>query len=44
MKLEEEWKDIEDYPNYQISNLGNVRSKKRDTQNKIKCYLKEKGE
>lgn len=23
-KLEEEWKDIENYPNYQISNLGRV--------------------
>ena len=26
-KLEEEWKDIENYPNYQISNLGRVRNK-----------------
>lgn len=25
MKLEEEWKDIEDYPNYQISNFGRVK-------------------
>jgi hypothetical protein len=24
----EEWKDIPDYPNYQVSNLGNVRSLK----------------
>ena len=28
-KLEEEWKDIENYPNYQISNLGRVKSKER---------------
>ena len=31
MKLEEEWKDIENYPNYQISNLGRVKSKERYT-------------
>ena len=30
MKLEE-WKDIVDYPNYQVSNLGNVKSKERYT-------------
>ena len=28
-KLEEEWKDIDNYPNYQVSNLGRVRSKER---------------
>lgn len=26
----EEWKEITDYPNYQISNLGNVRNKNND--------------
>lgn len=31
MKLEEEWKDIENYPNYQVSNLGKVKSKERYT-------------
>lgn len=25
-KLEEEWKDIDNYPNYQVSNLGRVRN------------------
>ena len=30
MKLEV-WKDIEDYPNYQVSNLGRVKSKERYT-------------
>ena len=30
MKLEV-WKDIEDYPNYQVSNFGNVKSKERYT-------------
>ena len=34
MKLEEEWKDIEDYPNYQISNFGRVKSKERYTKAK----------
>ena len=29
--MEEIWKDIKDYPNYQISNLGNVRNIKRGT-------------
>lgn len=29
MELNEIWKDIEDYPNYQVSNLGRVRSKER---------------
>lgn len=28
MKLEE-WRDIKDYPNYQVSNFGNVKSKER---------------
>ena len=27
----EDWKDIVDYPNYQVSNLGNVKSKERYT-------------
>lgn len=31
MKLKEEWKDIENYPNYQVSNLGRVKSKERYT-------------
>ena len=26
MKVGEIWKDIENYPNYQVSNLGNVKS------------------
>ena len=26
----EEWRDIPDFPNYQVSNLGNVRNKKRN--------------
>ena len=30
MKLEV-WKDIEGYPNYQVSNFGNVKSKERYT-------------
>lgn len=30
MKLEE-WKDIEDYPNYQVSTFGNIKSKERYT-------------
>lgn len=30
MKLEE-WRDIKDYPNYQVSNFGNVKSKERYT-------------
>lgn len=33
MKLEV-WKDIEEYPNYQVSNLGNVKSKERYTKAK----------
>lgn len=31
MKIEEVWKDIDGYPNYQVSNLGNVKSKERYT-------------
>ncbi len=27
----EEWKDIENYPNYQVSNLGRIKSKERYT-------------
>lgn len=30
MELEEVWKDITDYPNYQISNFGRVKSKKKE--------------
>lgn len=33
MKMEI-WKDIQDYPNYQISNFGNVKSKERYTKAK----------
>lgn len=29
--MEEIWKDIKDFPNYQVSNLGNVRNIKRGT-------------
>lgn len=28
-ELKEEWRDIENYPNYQVSNLGRVKSKER---------------
>ena len=31
MELEEVWKDITDYPNYQVSNYGRVKSKERYT-------------
>lgn len=31
MKELEVWKDVIDYPNYQISNFGNVKSKERHT-------------
>ena len=45
MKLEV-WKDIENYPNYQVSNLGNVKSKERYTnvgiKNQKQCLRKEK--
>lgn len=34
MKLKEVWKDITDYPNYQISNFGRVKSKGRYTKAK----------
>lgn len=34
MKLEEEWRDITNYPNYQVSNLGRVKSKERYTKAK----------
>lgn len=29
MELKEEWKDIENYPNYQVSNLGRIKSRPR---------------
>ena len=45
MKVEV-WKDILDFPNYQISNLGRVKSKGRyvnvGIKNQDKCYRKEK--
>lgn len=31
MELKEEWRDITNYPNYQVSNLGRVKSKERYT-------------
>lgn len=34
MKLEEVWKDITDYPNYQVSNYDRVKSKERYTKQK----------
>ena len=34
----EEWKDISDYENYEVSNLGNVRNKK--TGRILKSYNK----
>jgi hypothetical protein len=36
IKVNEVWKDIEDYPNYQISNFGRVKSKERITNVGIK--------
>lgn len=39
MKLEV-WKDIENYPNYQISNFGNVKSKKRYTKQRNALNLR----
>ena len=45
MKLEI-WKNVEDYPNYQISNFGNVKSKGRyvkvEIKNQKECLKKEK--
>lgn len=42
----EVWEDIEDYPNYQISTFGNVKSKERyakvGIKNQNKCLRKEK--
>lgn len=42
MKLEEVWKDITDYPNYQVSNLGNVKSKERYTKAKDNMIIHRK--
>ena len=46
MELEEEWKDIENYFNYQVSNLGRVKSKERyvkvGIKNQKECLKKEK--
>lgn len=40
------WKNVEDYPNYQISNFGNVKSKGRyvkvEIKNQKECLKKEK--
>lgn len=36
IKVDEIWKDIQDYPNYQISNYGRVKSKERITNVGIK--------
>lgn len=45
MKLEV-WKDIQDYPNYQVSNYGNIKSKERFTnvgiKNQKQCFRKER--
>lgn len=41
MKLEE-WKNIENYPNYQVSNLGNVKSKERYTKAKDNMIIHRK--
>ena len=45
MKLEV-WKDIQNYPNYQVSNYGNVKSKERLTnvgiKNQKQCLRKER--
>ena len=45
MKLEV-WRDIPDYPNYQVSNIGNVKSKERYTnvgiKNQKQCLRKER--
>jgi hypothetical protein len=39
----EEWKDIEDFPNYEVSSLGNVRNKKKGNILKpIACKVKGK--
>ena len=36
IKVGEIWKDIKDFPNYQISNFGRVKSKERITKVGIK--------
>ena len=37
--MEEEWRDIKDFPNYQVSNLGNVKSLNYNKTGKVK-FLK----
>ena len=40
MELKEVWKDIQNYPNYQVSNFGNIKSKKRYVKQKNGMSLK----
>ena len=40
MKLKEVWKNIQNYPNYQVSNFGNIKSKKRYVKQKNGMSLK----
>ena len=37
--MNEIWKDIKDYPNYQVSNMGRVRNKKRWLKSSHLIYL-----
>ena len=41
MTIKEEWKDIENFPNYQVSNLGRVKSKERYTKQRNGMNLRE---
>lgn len=41
-ELKEEWRDIENYPNYQVSNLGRVKSKERYTKAKDNMLIHRK--